>query len=276
MWRLAGNQPYSVRIGDMWYSLKRLEPMSMLLGVSADLYDVADAAHEGDFVKAAAELHHAITQNVLDEGWMSGPAQLMQAIEDPGRYGEAYIRNFLSSFTPYSVGMSQITRATDPYTRQARTTVDAIRAKLPWTSQELMPRRDIWGEPMPSREALGPPGATAIYETQVNNDPVNIEMLKLGIYPSQPERQIRNVKLTDQQYDDYSRIAGRMTKMRLDAIVRSPDWNTWPDPSRRDVITESLRQSREAARNLVMMKYPQIPADAVKQKIAKKTGVPVQ
>ena len=198
---------------------------------------------------------------------MRGPAELMQAIEDPGRYGESYVRNFLSSFTPYSVGMAQVTRAMDPYTRQARTTLDTIRSKIPWTSQELYPKRDIWGEPMSNQHGLG--GMTAIYEAKISNDPVNQAMLKLGRFPAKVESQIRNVKLTDGQYDDYARIAGRMTKSRLDTIVRSADWNTWTDPVRLDVVNEVLRQSREAARGMVMMKYPQIAKDATQAKLKK-------
>ena len=63
--------------------------LGMHLGMAADLYDVAHEAAEGDFLKAAAMLHHAVVQNVLDESFMRGPAELLRAIEDPGRYGEA-------------------------------------------------------------------------------------------------------------------------------------------------------------------------------------------
>jgi hypothetical protein len=99
-------------------------------------------------------------------------------------------------------------------------------------------------------------------------------MVQLGIAPAQVERKIRNVELTDQQYDDFARIAGRMTKMRLDTIVRSPDWQTWPGHIKHDVISEVIRQSREASRGVVMMKYPQIVKDAVEAKRQKMTGEP--
>ena len=41
--------------------------------------------------------------------------------------------------------LAQMDRASDPYTRQARTVVDGIRAKIPGMSEELFPKRDIWG-----------------------------------------------------------------------------------------------------------------------------------
>jgi hypothetical protein len=97
---------------------------------------------------------------------------------------------------------------------------------------------------------------------------------RCGIAPAQVERKVRNVEFTDQQYDDFARIAGRMTKMRLDTIVRSPDWQSWPNHIRHDVISEVIRQSRESARGMMMMKYPQIAHDAVEARRQKFTGEP--
>ena len=269
MWRMAGNQPHSVRIGDTWYAMNRLGPLGMLLGMSADLYDVAHTASTGDMLQAAALMQHAVTQNVLDESFMRGPAELIQAVEDPGRYGERYIQNFASSFVPYSVGMAQMARASDPYSRQARTVMDSIRAKTPGMSEELFPRLDIWGQPIPSRDALIAAGATAIYEQRMSQDPVNISLAQLGIGIAPVDRTIRNVQLTDQQYDDFARIAGRMAKQRLDVFVRSPDWRQWPVGVRVDAVKAIVEHSREAARGVLFMKYPQIMADATRQKMAK-------
>lgn len=267
MWRLAGNQAHSIRIGDMWYDVHRLGPMGMLMGVAADMYDVAHAASEGEMTEAAAHLQHAFTQNVLDESFMRGPADLIKAVEDPGRYGDAYVRNILASFVPFSVGMAQMARAGDPYSRQARTVMDAIKQKIPGMSETLLPRRDIWGEPMPNKEALGAAGFSAIYQQRMSHDPVNLAMLDLGINPGQVARKIRNIDLTDEEFDDFARIAGRMTKMRLDQIVRSPNWQSWPPHVRHDVIQETMRQSREAARGMMLMKFPHIVRDAVQEKM---------
>ncbi len=262
MWKLAGNQAHSVRIGDVWYDVHRLGPMGMLMGMAADMYEVGHDAEKGEYMTAAAHLQHALTQNILDESFMRGPADLIKAIEDPGRYGESYIRNFLSSFVPFSVGIAQQARSMDPYSRQARTVIDAMKAKIPGLSETLFPRRDIWGDEMQNPEALGARGLTAIWERQVSSDPVNRAMLDLGIAPAKVERKIRNVDLTDQQYDDYARIAGRMAKIRLDTIVKSPDYGAWPNHVKQAVIQETIRQSRESARGMVMMKWPQIVKDA--------------
>ena len=272
MWRQVGNQAHSVRIGDMWWDMHRLGPLGMLLSISADLYHVAHTAAEGEYLEAAQHLQHAITHNILDESFMRGPASLIEAIEDPDRYGQAYIKNMVASFVPYSVGLSQQARATDPYTRQARTIVDTIRNKIPGHlnglfGDELLPKRDIWGEPMPSPDALVAAGLTAIYAKQMSTDPVNLAMIELGIGPAPVGRKIRNVELTDQMYDDFSRTAGRMTKQRLDAIVRSPDWQRWSPNDRANIIQETIKGSREVARGWMFGQYRSIVRDATQARI---------
>lgn len=258
MWRLAGNQAHSVRIGDVWVDIHRLGPLGMMAGIAADLYDVAHIASQGDLLQAAALLQHAVTQNVLDESFMRGPADLIRATEDPGRYGERYLQQLAASFIPYSVGMGQIDRGGDPYMRRARTIMDSIRNQVPGLSETLFPRRDIWGEPMPNLSAVGARGLTALYETRVSRDPVNLELAKLGLGPAPVPKTIRNVPLDDAQLDDFSRLAGRMAKQRLDAVVNSPDWRTFPPQAKQNVVREILKQSREVARGAMFARYPQI------------------
>ena len=264
-WRMLGNQPYSIRIGDIFYPLHRLGPLGFLAGLGADIYDSAASASRGDMQKAAGQFLFSFSQNFLSEGFMRGPADMMKAIQNPQRDGERYISNFLGMFVPYSQGMAQWARSLDPYQRQSRNVVDAIKAKLPWVSQTLQPRRDIFGEPITNLPTLWP---TSIYESRVNNDPVLLAMQNLSIFPGQVNRKIRNVELNDQQYDDYARLAGRMLKSRLDVIVRSPDWQTFNPQAQHDTITAQITLSRESARNVVMAKYPEILRQATVNKRA--------
>jgi hypothetical protein len=238
-----------------------------MLGMSADLYDVIHLADEGKGEEAAAHLLFAVTQNVLDESFLRGPAELIQAVEDPERHGQSYLQNFASSFVPYSVGMSQISRAMDPFSRQAHSTIEAMRRKVPGLSEDLMPRLDMWGEPVPSQDALIAPGVTALYMKKVSTDPVNQALLRLGVAPAPIGHHLRNVELSEQERDDFARTAGRMSKMNLDRIVKSPMFGSWPDHVQRDVITTVIKQSREAARGLIMARYPRIMREAVQAKL---------
>lgn len=268
LWRLAGNQPHSVRIGDMFYDVRTLGPVGMLSGIASDLYDVSHAAEQGDIAEVGNTLLHAFMQNILDASFMKGPSDLIQALEDPGRYGQSYVKSYLSSFVPFSGATGQVARSFDPYTRDARSVVDSVKAKVPGLSETLFPRRDIWGNPLPSGTALGSALFSSVYTTQVSKDPVNQAMLQTNYWPGTLDRKIRGVALTDEQYDQFSMLAGRMAKSRLDQIVRSPDWQSWPASTRHDVVQETILQSRETARGIMMGRYPSIVAQATSAKLA--------
>jgi hypothetical protein len=214
-WRMAGNQAHSVRIGDIWYDIHKLGPIGMLISTAADLYEVTHIAREDELTEAAAHLQHAFVQNVLDQSFLKGPADLIKAVEDPKRYGASYINGFLSSFLPYSVGQAQVARAMDPYSRRAVTLVDSIKAKIPGLSESVLPRRDIWGEPIEQREAFGMVGVSSVYKTKVSKDPVNLALVELGVSPAAVQKKIRNVELT-------VRPSRRRRRSRSTAIAAAP------------------------------------------------------
>jgi hypothetical protein len=60
--------------------------------------------------------------------------------------------------------------------------------------------------------------------------------------------------------------------MRLDMIVKSPDWQTWPPHVQHDVIAEVIKRSRTVAEGQLFAKYPHIPRDAAEQRRKLKTG----
>ena len=266
VWRLTGRQPYSVNIGGTWYSYHRLGPLAMIAGVAADMYEFGHAMETKDISHLGGLLVGSLAKNMMNESFMRGPADLVQAVEDPDRYGARYVRDQLGTLLPFSTAMAQMARATDPYAREARTTMDSLKARIPWLSQTLLPRNDIWGQPMANKDDLGMAGLTAISESRVNNDPVNLALLRLGIFPASPERKIVGVNLTDEQYDTFTRMAGRMAKMRLDALVGTAGFSALPDGVQSKVILGTIESSRQAARELTKMQNPQIIQQAMMNK----------
>jgi hypothetical protein len=264
IWEVNGYKSHSIRIGDINYSIARLGSFGMLASTVADLYQVAHIASTEDMNHASLHLAHAFVQNMIDESFFRGIADLAQAIEDPTRHGEEWVQNFVPAFIPYSSFLNQANHAIDPYTRNARTVVDSIMAKLPWESQQLTPRRDVWGEPVKNPDALIGKGITAIYEYQISRDPVNVALKQLDVGIPQVPRTIRNVKLTDQEYDDFQKYSGRLLKQRLTALVTSGYWNQLDPNTKRQTVQEFVSQSRNVAREIMLGKYHHIIADATR------------
>jgi len=270
LWRMAGYQPHSVKIGDMFYDLHRLGPLGLLASLGADFYEVAHKLPTETAAQIAASVVQSISKNILDESFMKGPADLIKALDEPDRFGASYIKNFVSSFVPYSAMLSQLDRNTDPYMRETRSLLDAVKSKIPYESDTLLPKRDIWGEPIQHPASIGGP-LSSIYESHLNRDPVILAMMDLHIHPAQVERKIANVVLTDEQFDRYAQIAGRMTKKNLDTLVASTAFKQMNDEQRHDSINEVIKRTRDTARGMIKMEYQDIVIKATQQK---KNGFP--
>jgi hypothetical protein len=267
IWEAAGNRKHSVRIGDTWLDLHRLGPLGFLLGVSADMYDVGHLAKEGEGWAAAFELIHGLTQNMLDESFMRGPAELLSAIEHPQEEGQRYLQNFTSNFLPMSVGVGYIARAGDPYNRMTRDFTSALKAKIPGLSETLQPRVDIFGNAIPNLPALGSRYLSALYESKMSNDPVVQALDKAGVSIAPARQFVRGIKLTDEQFFQFASTAGRMTKMRLNEWVGSPDWQAMDDETKRRMVAEIVQQCRNSARELLMARYPDIAGRATQLRL---------
>lgn len=276
--RTTGWQPYSVRIGETYYSYQWMDPFSTIMGSMADLAETIQQERTDETgakkESLAAMVLGSVSQNVLSKLSLRGVSDVMQAMTDPDRYGEKYIQNFTSGFVPNT--LKQIATAMDPVQRETRTVLEAFKAKIPGLRTELLPKRDVWGEPIVSGGAAGPDILSPIYQSRLTGDPVNQMLLKAHMYPSRPERKIRGVELTDQQYDDYTRAAGRLTKMRLDALAQTPGFDQVPVQARVEVIRKIVDSSRESARGYTMMQNPEIIQKAVQAKIIAAGGKPTE
>jgi hypothetical protein len=267
VWQMAGFQPHSFRIGDVWYDVHRLGPLGMLLSLGADLMDVAAVEKEQGVGVASMMFLHSIVQNMLDESFLRGPSELIDAMEHPQERGERYVQGLASNFIPMSVGLSYWARAADPWSRQTRTVLDAMRAKLPFVSESLLPRVDLWGNDVPSSTALGGAGLTAIYTKAMSNDPVNIALNQAGVSIASPRQFIAGVQLDEKQYHEFATAAGRMTYQRLREWVLSPDWRAMSADLKRQTVAEIVTQSRNTARELLRMKYPDLITKAADVKM---------
>lgn len=263
-WLAAGNQPYSIKIGNMSYSYGWLDPIGTIMGTAADMVEITKAgiANHAEMDKLAAMFVGSLSKNIMQKASLRGASDLVQTLTDPDRYGPRYLQNLAGSLVPSVLG--QIARADDPLMRDARTVVDVLKSRIPGLRMSLFPRRDIWGEPIPNEGALGPDLLSPILQRAASNDPVKRMLVDLPYSPAQPDRKIRGVELTPQQYDDYSRISGRMAKMELDAIV-NPGFRQLPPDTQIHIISSTVSHAREGAAAQIMMQSFGGPNDIIKK-----------
>ncbi|MBF0561094.1 MAG: hypothetical protein HQL37_03550 [Alphaproteobacteria bacterium] len=257
---LVDHQPYSVRIGNRWVPYRKLGPIGMVMGAAADMVEIGHHLTEDEATASAANIVMAISEVVLDETWMRGLHDLLQAVFQPKEYGERYLRDFATSFMPFSVGISQVNRTLfDPYSKEARTLLDAARAKIPGLSGDVANRIDWKGEPIRSKSVL--------YGSSATEDPASRELARLELFPAKVTRQIAGVDLTPVQYEELQRTAGVTAHALVLQTMKTPGWDQVPDQLRAKVLDEVIFKARQLAKTRVMMMFPQIMRDASAAKL---------
>jgi hypothetical protein len=242
-----GFQPYSIRVGDKWYSYKRLDPFSTTLGVAADMALLPEGMSERQSEEATTLLVASIMGNLANKTWLSGVSDVVGAIEDPERNADRMMQRLAGSLA-VPTGIAQVARTIDPVARDTGTMGEAVQSRIPFLSRSLLPRRDVWGQQVVSEGGVGPDIVSPIYTSTAKDDSVNQAMLRAGVSVGPLQRRVGGVELSPEQYDRYQALAGKNAYTGLSQLVRSPQWSGLDPEGQQAAAEKIIRMSRAAAR----------------------------
>jgi hypothetical protein len=248
--------PYSVKLNGQWYSYARLDPFATIMGLTADLVNIAKTTQGPLVDKVGAMVVTALANDIMSKTFLSGPVQWAQALTD--RSGAA-AKNLINSLAGSAIPgfEAQLAQSQDPFLRDAQTTLDAIKARTQ-LSTTLPMRVTVLGDPVPRPGKLGPAILSPINKVTPNDDPVAKELLRLQMVPGQPQRKIGGVQLTPEQYSQYAQLAGTDSKARIAKLIASPKWADAPDGVKIDQIRAAFNGARELAQEKIRDAYPEI------------------
>ena len=267
----TGWQPYSIRVGDKYYSYNRFEPIGILFGITADMVDIykyADEKRLNDEEISLGELGSmlaaSVTENITNKTFLTGLSDAIQILSDPDRYAEENIRRFVASFVPTVVAYER--KSDDPILRDAQSFGDAVANRFPEvfgnldirTSQDLSPKRNIFGDVKTYKETFGGK-YSPVNVSPIKNDVVFNEFVNLGYTPPFPRRLIGGVKLNSEQYEDLlyqQKVLG--TKQLLQNFIQSPKYKLLPKQTKIDTINDIILKRQKSAREIIQAKYPEI------------------
>lgn len=256
--RAEGIQPYSFKPFDTYFSYQRLEPLGTIIGMTSDfkqLFDLMSGpetmANKKDIEKIPALISASIAQNILNKTYMQGLSGLVAAMDDPDRNFQQFYSNLASTVVPTGVG--QYARFDDPYLREAKSTIDKIKNKIPRLRETLPYKFNIWGEP--TRIETTGSLINPIYASTEKNDKATKELLRLGLYPTMPDDEVtigkKKIQLDKYQYESLLSFGRKQAKNVIDGYVNSKDWETRPDLDKREIIEKVIRAYDARARKIV-------------------------
>lgn len=255
--RAAGWQPYSVKINDKYYSFQRIEPVAKVIGLAADLIELSEASkEEEDKAKIAAMIVLMFGNATVSTTYLSGVSNAIQAVTDPKRFGENFLEQYATSLVPKIIG--QTTAMADPYKREVEGVMDAIQSQIPFLREKLMPKRDVWGEPVKNERWFGvmPVATSTASHDKVKTEAVRLElaiqdaprfMMEKGPFNPKDKR----LELTQEQRDIHREVSGKFAMEILTPIVNAPDWDRIPDFAKaaiyKGVLEAGRKQGAQAA-----------------------------
>ena len=255
--RATGWQPYSIKIGETWYSYQRIDPMALVVGIAADLVNLSEHIADATYDQIATMVVNAIADNMKEKTWISGAVTFLEAFFSGDAWKlDAWGRRLAGSVIPAFVG--QVAQWQDDTLREARTMLDTIKSRTPGLSQTLMPRRNVFGEETKREGALGPDLVSPIYMSSEKNNPIANEMVRLGYFPGMPTRVVNGHRLTPEQYDIYARISGEMATERLQKRIAAPGWSRMQPDDQIDAMKEIFENARAAARTRLKKQWPEL------------------
>lgn len=251
-----GWQPYSVLVGDKYYSYQRLEPSSMIVGFTADAVERAKESGDEIDENIAAQIVYSISQNLSDKTFFSGISGLFDTISDPERYAEIWISRQSAGFVPnvlsfFSRGMDRTIKNT-----KADSIPEAIwqkvQSKIPGLSEEVLPKKNAFGQDI-KREGnlltdLLLPQFSTIKQSRLEN-----ELKALDTQVTFPATSSRGVKFNQKEYDSLVLNTGSRIKKDLDRLISTPLYEKASQFSKQKLVNDIVNIHKNAVRDQVFM-----------------------
>ena len=285
LWREAGHQPYSIKVGDTYYSYNRLDPAGMLIGLTADMTEIlkyaSDTEGEVDAMNGVMAVGLATVQNLTNKTYVSGPAQLFkvlgQAQTDPeaaNKSSKNYLSRLATSFAPGTSLQAQITRTIDPTLREASGVVESLKRRTPGMSDTLPPRRNLFGDPIMLEGGLGWDFVSPVYRSTIKEDAVYRELLDNEVPISRASKTVMGIELNGEEYDAYTLFSagkdldgsplpgthGKDLHTRMMEAIQSDKYKEatpGPEGSRSMILMLIARGYRELGQGTMMKRYPE-------------------
>jgi hypothetical protein len=246
----TGWQPYSIKIGDTYYSYGRLEPVGMVVGLAADAKEIWGELNEEEREDVATMIVRATARNLSSKTFLRGLNDLMGAMFNPERHLNTWTERLAGSAVP--AGVAALERGVDPELRDAQTVMEVLKSRTPGLSKDLPTRINLWGEDISTEGNIVMRLASPVYTSKVKGNAIDREMQRLKLYIGMPSRTLGDRKLSPKLYHRYAKRAGRLAKKALLKEIGSPGWKRKSDEAKEVTIRTHIKAWRNKAKQEVL------------------------
>lgn len=252
LWDLEGRKAHSILINGQWRSVGALGPLGHVLELGGYFQrGLNDNGVQG----ALTDTFAGAGKTTLEQSYLKGTSALINALEDPSRYGQYAAQNYASSVVPTGVGT--IARAFDPYQREINSIADALKNKIPGLRETLLPQRNVLGEPLersggPIRNLIDPFQSTVPISTPLTQELQRLQDQGINATPAKISSTQtvggQKIKLTPPQLDQLEQRAGTQINQQLNALIQTPAYQSLSPDLQQKAIDDTVNHIRTTAK----------------------------
>ena len=284
----TGWQPYSIKVGDQWYSYSGLEPVSAFLAIAADYAEYAQREDDDSLINevfvggsmAFAEYMKELPMlqgvaevaSLLGLGRGEGDSDDKRVLDTIGKIGGGFAIGG-SPAGAYSSMVAAIERLYDPTTQDVRASPDLpmgvrgfveafnkYRSRIPAFNDNLPNQLNLWGDERRS-------GQGKMYEmvlpTRVSPEQfseVDDILVRMGSPIGMPDRKIQGVEMDAFQYNRLITIYAKElgAKDALLSVMTGPGFDMLNLDDQQKMANRVHSQYMDMARKQLVMEFPEL------------------
>jgi hypothetical protein len=284
-----GWQPYSLKIGDKYYSYNGMEPVSALLAVAADYAEYAQ--HETDASKIEEVFlggTYGLYEYLKEQPYLQGVAEvakLLGTTQQGAVDGQKVVDGLVKQFGGFVIGgspagvyssfLAGIERLSDPTNKDTRASpelpmgvrgfVEAFnkyKSRIPYFNADLPDTLNLWGDATKS-------GTGAAYEmvlptrvTPQQFSEVDDLLVRMGSPIGMPERKVDGVEVNAFQYNRLLTIYGKElpSKQEILNIMQTPGFDLLSLDDQQKTVQRVHSKYMDAAKQQLKMEDPALQA----------------
>lgn len=239
LWDSEGKQPYSVRVGDRWYSLNYLQPFGTLLAIGGQARKAKDEGK--DYQSIVGQGVATAGQSVMNQSFLKGIGGALDAISDPERSTRKYVEQTTSSLIPNFT--RSFARAIDPQQRAPEGIGEGIKSGIPGVRESTTPKLDMFGQPLPAKDTFANQYLNPLKPSKVRGDSTTAELRRLfendtAVMPSEANKAVfgKDKPLEKKQLDALNQFTGTAMQKAYNATLNSPEYKALSDEDKNKTI----------------------------------------
>ena len=284
-----GWQPYSIKVGDTYYSYQGMEPVSALMAIAADYAEYAK--HEPDagkieevFLGATYGLYEYLKEQPYLQG-VADVAKLIGTNQQGAVDGKKIVDGLTKQFGGFVIGGSPlglysslvagISRLSDPTRKDTRADpelpmgvrgfVEAFnkyKSRLPYFNSDLPEALNLWGDPVVT--SRGNP-MELILPTRVSPaqfSMVDDALVRIGSPVGMPDKKVDGVEMNAEQYNRLLFIYGKElpSKQAILDVMLSPGFTILSLDDQQRTVQSVHSKYMQAAQNQLKQEDPGLQA----------------